>query len=512
MRTRFVALAIALVVTGAGCGGSNCSGDEPSSIVPASAYLYAEANLDPSGDQEDAARSVVSALPAVGAPARRLQEQFDAWAQDRYGRHAANFQRDIEPWLGNRLAGFALLPAHGSDLGSVPTGLIAATRDLEKARHWLYTVSRQPAERERTYKGVRYLRMGGREPLASAIVNGFVLTADEPAVKAIVDRGRKSPLAERPRFARSVKDADKRLGLLWYDTRRLLDTLARRAGRGYLRSALPAIRRLIPAEPLVLTVHAKNKTLVLDGEVPAGKGGVLTSLFDEGGALMDQLPRDALAVVGQPNFGDYLRKLLAVSNAGHGGYAGLRRQLRREGLDIERDLLGWMTDAAVFLRKDRDGGLGGALVVQSGDPNAVYDGTYRLGRFLFKSGANVRDARLPGSDLAFSLRDQGLRKPLYVAEAGKRMVIGYGADSTRAALTSGGLGGQPRYEAARGHLGLDWGPAAYVDVQRLLPVLKRGGASAYGVAGRFLAPLRYLIVGGRQDGKRLRSHSELVVR
>ena len=76
MRTRFVALAIALVVTGAGCGGASGSGDEPSSIVPASAYLYAEANLDPSGDQEDAARSVVSALPGVGAPARRLQEQF----------------------------------------------------------------------------------------------------------------------------------------------------------------------------------------------------------------------------------------------------------------------------------------------------------------------------------------------------------------------------------------------------------------------------------------------------
>src|SRR3954452_3271963 len=133
MRTRLVALAIALVVTGAGCGGSNGSGDEPSSIVPASAYLYAEANLDPSGDQEDAASSVVSALPGVGAPARRLQEQFDAWAQDRYGRHAANSQRDMEPWLGKRLAGFALMPARGTALNRVPTGRMAATRHVEQA-------------------------------------------------------------------------------------------------------------------------------------------------------------------------------------------------------------------------------------------------------------------------------------------------------------------------------------------------------------------------------------------
>src|SRR3954447_22078578 len=108
MRTRLVALAIVLAVTGSGCGGSrgggagagpSGGGGEPASIVPASAYLYAEANLDPSGDQEDAARTVIGALPGVGDPARRLQEQFDRYAQDRYGRRAANFHRDIEPWL-----------------------------------------------------------------------------------------------------------------------------------------------------------------------------------------------------------------------------------------------------------------------------------------------------------------------------------------------------------------------------------------------------------------------------
>ncbi|HEX4720744.1 MAG TPA: hypothetical protein VH300_19645 [Thermoleophilaceae bacterium] len=56
MRTRFVALAIVLAVTGSGCGSSSGSNDEPASIVPASAYLYAEATLDPSGDQAGAAR------------------------------------------------------------------------------------------------------------------------------------------------------------------------------------------------------------------------------------------------------------------------------------------------------------------------------------------------------------------------------------------------------------------------------------------------------------------------
>ena len=213
--------------------------------------------------------------------------------------------------------------------------------------------------------------------------------------------------------------------------------------------------------------------------------------------------------MGQPDFGNYLRKLLALSNAGHGGYAGLRDDLRRDGFDIERNLLGWMTDAAVFVRKDHDGTLGGALVVQSGDADSVYYGTLKLGRYLFKSGADVRDARVPGSDVSFTLRLPGMRKKVVVAEAGKRMVVAYGPESARAAISVGGLGGEASYEAARAHLGVDWGPAAYVDTQRLAAVL---GPRAFGQALNVVKPLRYLIVGGRNDGKRLRSHTELVVR
>jgi hypothetical protein len=504
------AAAVVAAVGLAGCGGASGSAREPGSIVPGSAYLYVEANLNPSGDQEQAVRTVLASLPGVGDPSRRIQEQFNAYSARRYGRRAARFERDIEPWLGERMAAFSLLPRRGTAVDRAPSGVIASTRDAKKARHWLFVVSRRARERERTYKGVRYLWMGGHERLAYSIVDGFVVAADEGAFRAIVDRRRGTSLSDRRRFASAVSRADdKRLGLVWYDTRRLADTVARRLSAASLRAALPAIRRLIPADPLVLTIRAKKKTLVLDGQVPAGKGGVLTSLFDEGGALMDQLPRDAIAVVGQPDFGSYVRRLLALSNAPHGGYAGLRKQFRRDGFDIERSLLGWMTDAAVFLRKDRDGTLGGALVVQSGDPNSVYDGTLKLGRYLFKTGADVRDVRVPGSDLSFSLRLRGMRKRIYVAEAGKRMVVAYGADSAEAAISVGGLGGEPHYEAARGHLGLDWGPAAYVDVQRLLAVL---GPDALGGARELVKPLRYLIVGGRVDGRRLRSHTELVVR
>jgi hypothetical protein len=502
-RLAVVTTAVALV---AGCGGTTGSPQAPSTIVPGSAYLYVEANLDPSGNQEDAVRTVLAAVPGVGEPSGRLQEQFDAYAERRYGLRAAHFEEDIKPWLGSRMAAFSLLPRSGG-ADDPPSGLIAATKDEKKARHWLFVVSRQKDERRRTYKGVRYLH--GKNG-AYAIVDGFVLAADEPALKAVVDRRRAGALAKQARFAKALERGnDERLGVVWYDTRRLADTVARRVGNSYLRAAIPAIRRLIPDKPLVLTIRAKNKALVMEGEVPAGKGGVLTSLFDEGSALMDQLPRDALAVVGQPDFGNYVRKLLALSNAGDGGYAGLRRELKRTGFDIERSLLGWMTDAAIFLRKDRDGTLGGGLVVQSGSANSVYDGTLKLGRYLYRTGADVRDVRVPGSDLAFSMPLRGMKKKLYVAESGKRMVVAYGADSVEAAISIGGLGGQPYYEAARERLGLDWGPAAYLDIQRLLAVVR---PEDLGGAGPLIKSLRYLIVGGRVDKGRLRSHTELVVR
>ena len=509
MRVRVVAALVVLLAI-AGCGGGARSHDaDPASVVPSNAFIYLEANLDPAGDQQAAVRSVLAALPGVGAPEQRLQEMFDAYAERRYGRHAAKFERDIKPWLGDRMASFAMFPEHGADLEHAPGGLVAATGDEKKARHWVFTTSRQPAERARTYKGVRYL-YDSRTGAATGIVRGFVVEADERAFKAVVGSARNRGLVKSPRFGRAASQSpDERLGLVWYDTRQLLTTIARRTGRGYLGRALAAIRRLIPGDPLVLTVRAARKALLLDGEVPANKGGALTSLFDEGSALMDQLPRDALAVVGQPNFGSYLRKLLALSNAAHGGYAGLRRELRRSGLDIESDLLGWMTDAAVFLRKNRDGSLGGALVVQGGAATAVYDGVLRLGNALYKSGVDIRDARVPGSDLAFAIRDSGLRKPVVVAEGGKRMVVAYGRESAEAALSIGGLGGQAGYEAARERLGLDWSPAAYVDVPRLLAVL---GRERPGDMEPFLRALRYVIVGGRRSSDRLRSHAEIVVR
>src|SRR3954468_996100 len=151
------ALLIVAVAGIAGCGGSAGSADDPGTIVPRSAYLYAEANLDPAGKQEEAVRTRLASLPGVGNPSRRLQEQFNAYAQRRYGRHAASFERDIKPWLGERMAAFSLLPSRGQDVSRAPSGLIASTRDAKKARHWLFDVSRRPAERERIYKGVRYL-------------------------------------------------------------------------------------------------------------------------------------------------------------------------------------------------------------------------------------------------------------------------------------------------------------------------------------------------------------------
>src|SRR3954447_12880160 len=249
MSGRPLAVLVAAAAGVAGCGGSAGSADEPGTIVPRSAYLYIEANLDPDGKQEDAVRTLLASLPGVGDPSQRLQEQFNAYAKRRYGVHAAEFDRDIKPWLGSRMAGFSLLPPHGTDPDRAPSGLIAAARDAEKARHWLFVVSRRKDERERVYKGVRYLLDRGRQPTASAVVEDFVLAADPAAFKAVVDRRQR--LAGQKRFASAAKRAEPgALGVVWYDTHRLVDALARRVGGSYLRAALPAIRRLIPSDPL----------------------------------------------------------------------------------------------------------------------------------------------------------------------------------------------------------------------------------------------------------------------
>jgi hypothetical protein len=510
MRAKRLAAAVVAATVAAGCGGERGSGERTASVVPAAAYFYAEADLDPDGEQEKAVRSVLAALPGVGDPSQRLREQFDHFAQRRYGRRAARFDRDIEPWLGGRIAVFTAVPAKGADVDDPPTGLVVASKDEDAAKKWVFEVSRLPSERSRTYSGVRYLYTRAQGGTASGVVDGFVVTADEAAFRAAVRAAKHGGLDEQPRFARAVrKTRDDRLGVVWYDAHRLFDTLARRAGGRYLARALPALRRLVPDDPLLLTIGTGRKALTVDGAVPANKGGFLTSLFDEGTSLIDQLPKDSLAVIGQPEFGAYLEKLMALADAGAGGPGSLERELRRDGVDLDRDLLGWMGDAAIFVRRGGDRKLGGALVIQTGEVQRAYDGISRVEKALVRARVPGFEAKLPGADIAFAIRLPGLREPIYVVQGGKRVVVSYGAASARAALTMGGLGGSPRWARMRAQLGIDWAPAGYLDVAGLLRSAPRGWA---GEARPYLEAVRYVVIGGREDGARLRSLAKVVFR
>ena len=73
--------------------------------------------------------------------------------------------------------------------------------------------------------------------------------------------------------------------------------------------------------------------------------------FGEGSDLVNELPADSWLALAQPDLGkvlDYYVEAFGQSVGGRDAVAGQFQALT--GLDLDRDLLGWMGDFGVFVR------------------------------------------------------------------------------------------------------------------------------------------------------------------
>src|SRR4051794_41314307 len=96
-------LALAAVASGvAGCASAGGSGGttDPAALVPSSAPLYAEAVLAGDGQEQADAQAALGRILRTSDPRGELARLFD--------RGNADFARDVEPWLGDRVGAAAL--------------------------------------------------------------------------------------------------------------------------------------------------------------------------------------------------------------------------------------------------------------------------------------------------------------------------------------------------------------------------------------------------------------------
>jgi len=473
-----LSLLAALVVA---CGGGAASGDaDPAGAVPANAMLYAEVAIRPEGDLREDALDAAGKVLNTEDPEGKIREFLDkAMASEDTD---LDYDRDIKPWLGERAA--VWLSTRLDDEGD-PSG--AAVVDVTNAEDAMGAIRRGVKDSggtltKRSHNGVDY-EVDKDGNAAGVVDDELLLIGPEAEVKASIDAQKGDSLAEADRYKKGV-DAldDERLAHFYMDLR----TLFRLAVQSEPDDeGIQNFQQLVPIDklpPVVGSFQANGERLALDvavradnlksmGPLAAGWGGGSTPLLKE-------LPGDAWAAFGTPDYGETLKKTLNAY-AGMLGGPAMKQQLQSQyGIDIDADVLDWIGDVALFVRGDSLQSLDGAAVIEVTDSDKAERGFTKLvGLLQAAGGVKARPVDVDGADTAFSVSSPDIPKPIVLARSSERVVIAYGGEAAKAAFSpSEKLGDSEVYRAATDALG-DVDPALLLSMPAVVKLVDASGSA-----------------------------------
>jgi len=455
--------AVALATGAAACGSSPGSGgsEGPAAAVPAGAPVYVEAALGGQGARSADARALLRRVLRTADPRAALLHRAGA------GRRLV-FRRDVQPWLGQK-AGAALTSAVGQ---AAQRGLVVVeSRDDGKAAAKLDALLGGRTSTS-AYRGVQ-IRTAPRRADAAAVLDGHVLMGTPAQVRAGLDvlKGVRQSLGASSRFtrAREAAGADG-LAFLYADVRSVFRAQAAQAGP--VAALLRPVADTLP-EAVGATLRAERHAFVVDG-VSLGGRAVSRTASSGAAAAVAGAPGGSWLAAGVGDVGRSLESAVdAIGASGLGGVAvaQIEDRLRRAtGLELRRDVLSWMDDAALFIEGDRPRALGGALVVRSSDPAKTAIAVRRLGPLLRATAqVSVRPLAVRGFTAGWSVRS-GRGRPVLVAAAGGRFVVAFGRRAlVDAVATRGRLRDVPSFRAAAAKLGGGYATSFWLNV----PVLRR---------------------------------------
>ena len=485
LRPRFATLAaVALLATG--CGGGAASGeDDPATIVPADAMLYTEVVVRPDGSLRDGALDAAGKVLLTDDPVAEIRKHLDlAFQED------LDYEREVEPWLGERAAVWVSPEAREDDAGLV---LLAAT-DGDVARDSLTAALERGGGTvtERSHRGHDYVVDG--DHVAAGVVDDFAVIGPEASYKRTIDAAEGDSLAEADEYADAVDELeDERLAHFWVDTAAVFSR-ARQADQ---------LSALVPVDgmpPVVGSFTADGEHLGIEAHVRRAERTGFGPLLEGGSTpLLQELPGDSWAAMGWSDVGDGLRR--TVDNIG-GAIGGLvvRRQLQDEyGLDLDRDLLDWIGDVGFFVRGTTASTLDGGVVIQPTDEDAAADALGRIvGAVQVQAKLRAEPIDVQGADQAFELR--GEDKPIVIARGSGLVVLTAGRAAAEAALGTGDrLGDTDLYSEAEDLVGME--PAALVSMPALLELVESHGPDAEFEAARPYLEAYSVVAAGMTGGE-----------
>lgn len=478
-----VLAAVAAAVPVAGCGDSSGSsggggnaGADPAAFLPASAPVYVELQVRPSGDLATNAQTVAGKILRTSDPAGKVV----GWLDDAIGDKGASYEKDIAPWLGQR-AGLALL-GMGASSHDPDIVLAVASKDDDAAQK--FVDARTSGGKAETYRDVKY-QYKASDDLAVAVVDHVVLAGTEKAFKSAVDARSGAKLADSAAFksARGAVGTDG-LGFLYADPLKFFNVFAG-AASGSLSAGnaqgLKVVQQLLAGtglQSVAASLNVAKDAVQIDAAAVGLKAGAAKSASGgDGPGAAAAVPAGSWLSVGIGDVGGAVQNALKSSAASGvtGGMDpetlmnGLKSQL---GVDVQKDLLSWMGDAALFVRGTSKSSLSGALVVHSKDPAASRAAVPKIRKLLDGLGVKAGAVSSSGGTVGFSIRQRSVPGgSIDVAAKDDKFVIAIGSGAAQDALAGGAsLGSTEPYKTAAGLLG-DTKPSLFLDTPQVVKLL-----------------------------------------
>lgn len=319
-------------------------GTQPEEVVPASAWAFVKADLDPAADQKVGALRFLRAFPETSGDVdddtdlrrylfEQVQEQ-EEWTD-------VDYTNDVEPWLGQRFAMAVLPPAAD---GEEPRPLLVVQVEDEDAAR----------------AGLAKLTAGSSEEAAFVISQGYALIAgDEATAAAAAQDAQQESLAGADAFSADLDELGGD-GVLtaWMDLDAAREDVLNLAQYG---SELP-----LPGAASDLENELAGRVTAavrFDGAVleVAGQGsGLVGTYLAEGGTGAGELPEGTLAALGWSDGGALVEQLWTRAEEAAAAFGGDGQDLE-EQLEVFEDQYGLALpgDIAVLLGTRGAVGYGG---------------------------------------------------------------------------------------------------------------------------------------------------------
>lgn len=453
--------------------------------VPPGSYAYAEARLDPPGDQAQRVEDLLGHFPGFSDRSQldaKITEALDRALGDASGGKVS--YSSMKPWLGDTVAvAGTKVPAAGSQ--DAPVVMIVATKDAAGARDWLATTVPADGTTTETYGGAR-VTTGTQDGMAWAytVLDTVVLAGEKSAVEAAIDTKGSSTFASSEPFKSAAASIEgDGLGFLFLDTKAVLDAALAASPAG---SALgQGIADQVPAW-MTMSLRARSDALQVDAAVPAVAG--VTRPTNATSVLAGRLPADTLIAAEVRDLGTRVKDVLARLKAqpATADAAAQAEQALQAAGGVDA-LFGWMGDGTVALTYA--GGVpSGGLVVATLDAASAQEKVTQLKNLASLAGAaagvTVRDEPygegtitvVDLGDLQTLLDEAGVGTPS-VTPSGRLelaftvqkglFVVGVGEAFVKAVIDTApgaALADQPRYKTALDRAGTPNAGQLYVDL------------------------------------------------